>query len=67
MNSELSNHVPESETRPKCTILSQKILSDLCRSPKILVQPLGPRKDLAKSLNMALFIIFTLCGIKRNP
>jgi len=46
----------QSNTRPKCTILSQK--SDPCRLPKILGQSPGPQetycKGAAESLNTAL-------------
>jgi len=52
MDSELFNHVSQSEVWPKYTILSQKKIkkSYLCRSPEILGQPRprGRKKDLAK-------------------
>jgi len=51
MNSELSDHVSESlQTRPKCTILSQKIFKNLTRVAyqKLWTSPTGRKKDLTE-------------------
>ena len=53
----------QSQTRPKCTIMSQKIFFNLTRvaHQKFWVSPRGPQerscRGAAKSLNMALVVI----------